>query len=109
MVQARIAARRGVGLDTVLRRYCAGYALFGDFLIEEAQEALQGPALKRLLRIQASLFDRVIAAVCEEHRREGKAIRTSERQRLEVVNGCSTASRWRPPSSPMTSRRLISA
>ena len=86
LVQARIAARSGVGLDTVLRRYCAGYALLGDFLIEEAQEALQGQALKRLLRMQASLFDRVLAAVSEEHRRDRQSRPdTSERHRFEVV------------------------
>src|SRR4249919_3321922 len=36
LTQARIAARNGVTLDTVLRRYFAGYTLFGDFLVEEA-------------------------------------------------------------------------
>jgi hypothetical protein len=86
LVQARIAARSGVGLDTVLRRYFAGYALLGDFLIEEARERMQGEALKRLLRLQASLFDRVLAAVSEEHRRDGQSRPdTSERRRYEVV------------------------
>jgi hypothetical protein len=35
----RLAARKGVRLDTVLRRYLAGYTLFGDFLIEETEAA----------------------------------------------------------------------
>src|SRR6185295_7386978 len=34
--QARLAARNGVGLDTVLRRYVAGYTLLGDCLVDEA-------------------------------------------------------------------------
>jgi hypothetical protein len=84
LVQARVAARSGVGLDTVLRRYFAGYALLGDFLIEEAQERLQGAALKRLLRLQATLFDRLIAAVSEEHRRDAQQHRTHTRERRQV-------------------------
>jgi PucR-like helix-turn-helix protein/diguanylate cyclase with GGDEF domain len=69
LVQARLAARSGVGLDTVLRRYFAGYVLLGDFIIEEAErgDPLDGPELKRLLRSQATAFDRLIAAVTEEH------------------------------------------
>ncbi len=86
--QARIAARSGVSLDTVLRRYFAGYTLLGDFLIEEAEQhgALGGTALKSLLRAQAALFDRVLAAVSEEHRREGESrIDTTEQRRAERV------------------------
>ena len=37
LAQARLAARVGVSLDAVLRRYFAGYTLLGDFLIEEAR------------------------------------------------------------------------
>ena len=33
LAQARLDARDGVPLDTVLRRYFAGNALFGDFLV----------------------------------------------------------------------------
>ena len=39
LAQARLDARDGVPLDTVLRRYFAGNALFGDFLVEEAERA----------------------------------------------------------------------
>ncbi len=74
LVQARMAARAGVGLDTVLRRYFAGYALLGDFLLAEAEQAelIDCPAFKILLRSQAALFDRLLAVVSEEHRREAK-------------------------------------
>lgn len=86
LVQARIAARSGVGLDTVLRRYFAGNALLGDFLIEEAQEAAKDLGLKRLLRAQAALFDRVLIAVSEEHRRdEQRRLLSSERHQLGLV------------------------
>lgn len=33
LAQARVAARHGVGLDIVIRRYLAGYTLLGDYLI----------------------------------------------------------------------------
>ena len=83
--QARLAAQSKVGLDTVLRRYFAGYTLLGDFLIEEAQAigpALRGEPLKRVLRSQAALFDRLIVTVSEEHEREAKARAGSTQERF---------------------------
>jgi hypothetical protein len=72
LAQARLAARSGVNLDTVLRRYFAGHALLEDFLVDEAERAepLEPTALKRLLRSQASLVDGLLAAVSEAHARE---------------------------------------
>lgn len=63
--QARLAARSGVSLDTVLHRYLAGHAIFDDFLIEEAELAgLDDPlALRCLLRSQAASVDRLLVAV----------------------------------------------
>jgi len=82
LAQARVAARNSVSLDTVLRRYFAGYALLGDYLIEEASESgLGGGALKRLLRAQASLLDRLLAAVSEEHARERQLRSASSQER----------------------------
>jgi hypothetical protein len=73
LAQARLDARDGVALDTVLRRYFAGNALFGDFLVEEAERAeVPSAALRPLLAAQATLGDRLIAAVSEEHAREAK-------------------------------------
>jgi hypothetical protein len=37
LAQARSAARRGVPLNTVLRRYVAGYTLLGDHLARESE------------------------------------------------------------------------
>lgn len=88
LAQARLAARNGVDLHTVLRRYFAGYSLLGDFLIEEADrsDAMDGSELKRLLRTQAVLFDRLIAAVSDEHSREADSRwRTIEQRRVERV------------------------
>ena len=71
--QARLDARDGVPLDTVLRRYFAGNALFGDFLAEEAERAgVPNSTLRRLLGAQATLADRLIAAVSAEHAREAQ-------------------------------------
>jgi hypothetical protein len=73
LAQARLDARDGVPLDTVLRRYFAGNALFGDFLVEEAERAeVPSAALRPLLAAQATLGDRLIAAVSEEHAKEAK-------------------------------------
>jgi hypothetical protein len=71
LAQARLDARDGVSLDTVLRRYFAGNALFGDFLVEEAERArVPSSALRRLLAAQSTLGDRLLAAVSAEHARE---------------------------------------
>jgi PucR-like helix-turn-helix protein/diguanylate cyclase with GGDEF domain len=86
--QARLAARSGIGLDTVLRRYFAGHALVGDYLVEEAErEGISGAALKGLLRTQAALFDRLLADVSEEYAREAsnRMGGSEERVRAERV------------------------
>lgn len=85
--QARLAARNHVPLDTVLRRYFAGYILLGDFVIEEAErvEHAGGLPLKRLLRMQAALFDRLISAVTEEYARETRQPKSGDERRRELV------------------------
>jgi len=71
LAQARLDARDGVALDTVLRRYFAGNSYFGDFLVEEAERAeVPSASLRGLLREQATLGDRLLAAVSAEHARE---------------------------------------
>ncbi len=86
--QARLAARNRVSLETVLRRYFAGYSLLGDFVIVEAErgDLVRGATLQKLLRLQASLFDRVVAAVSEEYAREGQSrVHSPRRLRAERV------------------------
>lgn len=87
LAQARLDARDRVPLDTVLRRYFAGNALFGDFLVEEAERAEVPPStLRRLLAEQATVGDRLIAAVSAEHAREMKSRpSTSAERRRERV------------------------
>ncbi|HEX5762861.1 MAG TPA: helix-turn-helix domain-containing protein [Solirubrobacterales bacterium] len=86
--QARYAARLGISLDTVLRRYFAGFALLGDFIVQEANEELAIPAseLRRALREEAVLFDRVVATVAEEYSREAEGChRNAEESRAARV------------------------
>ncbi|HWO83556.1 MAG TPA: helix-turn-helix domain-containing protein [Solirubrobacterales bacterium] len=85
LAQARLAARFGISLDTVLRRYFAGYTLFCDFLAEAARPASESP-LRGILRSQAQLFDRLLAEVTEEYRREPPSLLSSpEERRAEQV------------------------
>lgn len=89
LAQARLAARNGVSLDIVLRRYFTGFTVLGDFLIEEAQAAgdVTGPALQRLLQAEASLFDDLIASLTEEYLRATVRGRDSlEQRRAESVH-----------------------
>src|SRR3954447_9731197 len=87
LAQARLDARDGVPLDTVLRRYFAGNALFGDFLVEEAERAeVPSAALRPLLAAQATLGDRLIAAVSAEHAEEARnRPRNAQERRRECV------------------------
>lgn len=87
LAQARLDARDRVTLDTVLRRYFAGGALFGDFLAEEAERAdVPSSELRSLLAAQSAVAERMIAAVSEEHARETKSRpRTAEERVREQV------------------------
>lgn len=88
LIQARLAARSGVGLDTVLRRYCAGHSVLVDLLLEETEVLSEegGMEPKRLLRSQTALLERLLATVSEEHRREGtQRASGSKRHRLQLA------------------------
>lgn len=87
LAQARLDARDGVALDTVLRRYFAGNSHFGDFLVEEAERAeVPSSTLRGLLREQATLGDQLLAAVSAEHAREAaNRPNSSAERRREVV------------------------
>jgi hypothetical protein len=95
--QARRAARTGVSLDTVLRRYLVGHTLFEQFVMEEAdrsgengipppqREALR-VALRGALRAQAAVLDRLLERIAEEHGDELARIgRSPEQRRAERV------------------------
>jgi AcrR family transcriptional regulator len=85
MEQARRAARVGVGLETVLRRYLAGYAVLEGFVLTEAEhDELLGRAgaLRDVMQQTSALVDRLIAAVSraygEEVKRPNDNIRAEE-------------------------------
>jgi hypothetical protein len=94
--QARRAARVGVPLDTVLRRYVVGSALLGEFIMEEADRSeregdpvappVQREALREALRAQASRLDRLLQAITIEYGDElARAGRSPEQRRAERV------------------------
>jgi hypothetical protein len=85
--QARFAARSGVSLDTVLRRYVAGFYLFGDYVLREAEAWVSdGAVLRGFLQAQAPKFDRVLEATSEEHARAcDSRMRTPRQRQAESV------------------------
>ncbi len=87
IAQARLAARLEVPLDSVLRRYFAGYTLLLDFVVAEARESslLGGTSLQDLLRGQSLIHERVIETVSEEYAREPKPRAESSSQRRAAV------------------------
>jgi hypothetical protein len=91
VAQARRAARIGVTLDTVLRRYISGYTIFADFLVEETVRGEfpnEKGALRRMLRSQASLLEELMQAITAEYKDEVERTRRSpERGLLDRVQG----------------------
>ena len=81
MVQARRAARTGVKLDAVLRRYAAGDRLVGEFVVDEASR-LPNEAMRPLVRAQGPHVDRMMAGVATEYMEELERIRRSPAQRV---------------------------
>lgn len=88
VVQAHRAARGGVSLDTVMRRYMVGQALLWDYILEEADRVDWSSArpesgrLREMLRAQASLVDRLVSDVAREHTEELERARRSREHRL---------------------------
>jgi PucR C-terminal helix-turn-helix domain/GGDEF-like domain len=89
VAQAHRAARTGVSLDTVLRRYVLGSTLLGDFLVQEAERgdlADQRGVLRAALGAQAAVLDSLIAAITCEYMRELERVgRSPEQRRCERV------------------------
>lgn len=85
LAQARLAARNRVSLDVVLRRYVAGQALLGDFLMAEAQD-LPPTEAKRALRRLSAVLDRLLVAVSVAYEEESELRwRGVERHRAERI------------------------
>jgi hypothetical protein len=89
LAQARRAARVGVSVDTVLRRYVIGSNVLGDFLMREADGqdfADRGETLREMLSVQAAVLDRLLSAITEEHMQELERLgRSPDQRRAERV------------------------
>lgn len=87
LTQARLAARNGIDLAVVQRRYMACYHLLDEFLSEEAER--HGPpatgALWYIRRTTRSLFEMLLDTVEEEHTRERRHPASPEQRRVELV------------------------
>jgi hypothetical protein len=79
--QARRAARSGVKLDTILRRYAAADRLLGEFVLDEAAQ-LPNEAMRQLLRSQGPHVDRMMASVSAVYMEELEQMRRSPAQRV---------------------------
>jgi hypothetical protein len=79
--QARRAARSGVKLDAVLRRYAAGDRLVGEFILDEASQ-LPNEAMRQLMRSQGPHVDRMMAGVSAVYMEELERMRRSPAQRV---------------------------
>jgi hypothetical protein len=85
IAQAHRAARDGVSLDTVLRRYALGDRVLGEFVMEEV-ESLPPRMLQHVFRAQGSLLDRLMVAIAAEYRQETERVqRSPERRRAHRV------------------------
>lgn len=87
--QARLAARNAVGLDTIVRRYSAGAALFEIYIVGEInQEDWSVSAWQRLAYDRVAAVDSLIAATTEEHRREQSVQRHASLDRALMPIRC---------------------
>jgi hypothetical protein len=88
LTQARLAARRRIPPETMLRRYLAGHAVLGDFVVEEAgRRGVPPETLRSVLRDQAARTDRALAAISAAYVEETGESRpfTTEGRRAERV------------------------
>ncbi len=85
LAQARLAARNGVPISTVLLRYFAGYTLLMDFFLQEVERDPDNLAdyavLVRVMRNQLTRFDQLVRLVVSEYTRDAKLRSNSVEQR----------------------------
>jgi hypothetical protein len=89
--QARRAARYGVSLDTVLRRYIAGHGVMVDYIMDEADSSgfSDDEAMLRheLRTTQTPLLERLTASIVEAYNQELERVgRLPEQRRAELVS-----------------------
>jgi PucR C-terminal helix-turn-helix domain len=87
VAQARRAARTGVSLGIVVRRYVAGHGEFGDFVMNEAQRcglSSNVPALDHMRKTQEAILGHLTAAIEHEYEQEREQV-VPERRRSDIV------------------------
>lgn len=94
--QARRAAREGVRLDTVLRRYMAGNKALEESVVAEAGD-IPNRLLSQILSSQAPNVDRLMESVAGEYRDELAQVQRSAAQNevdliVKLLNGHGLAS-----------------
>lgn len=83
--QARRAARVGVSLSTIQRRYFAGHREFGEFVTQETERAgflNNGEVVHHLRRTQEALLEHLTAAIEREYNHEHESIGGSRRSKI---------------------------
>jgi hypothetical protein len=80
-LQARKAAREGVRLDTVLRRYAAGNKVLEEFVVAEADD-IPREVLCRILSDQGPQVDRLMESVAAEYAQEQEQVERSSAQKI---------------------------
>lgn len=84
-VQARRAARLGVSLGTVQRRYFAGHRELGEFVtreLERSEFSNDGEVIHHLRRTQEALLEHVTAAIEREYEHEHELLAGSRRSEI---------------------------
>ncbi len=81
IVQARLAARHRIPLETALRRYLAAEKLLADFALEEAA-GIDPSLLRAAMAAQGAAFEHLVAIATEEYGREARARPASHEARL---------------------------
>jgi AcrR family transcriptional regulator len=125
VVQARRAAREGVQLGTVLRRYVAGQALLEDFAIQEATDGdlLGGRvALRGVMETFSLLLDRLLPSIATAYNDElSQASRARwQRQPTEIAvvgassvvaprSGAPRSASQAPPAADQRRARILQA
>lgn len=103
LAQARLVARSGVGIDTVIRRYVGGYAAFTETFLQETDESgLSAQAVQELMGRQTQALDHLISAVAGE---DAQKVRDrpngGETQRLKLI----ALARWTITSGKVKGER----
>jgi hypothetical protein len=83
IMQARLAARIRIPLETVLRRHLAAKTRLNDFVLEEASGMADcdPPLLRAAMASQGAAFERMVAIATEEYGQEARARPSSHEAR----------------------------